>query len=609
MPFAPISTGGRGAGFMLGPEQNVFEGADRAAAATARDNYFTANPANLASYNADNSLNIRLEYADGGNAVAQFQVRNNADNAWLDNDSAIGVRGDDGTATIPGVPDGTIPMVVGGALVASSIAEAAGSVDFAKSAGFPGGSVLVEGFRISNPGGQLLLEDTTTGRTYGIPSRIYSEAGGSGTFSVDSVQPAVTVDFQPRNDETIVASEIGVTITELLSALILQWTSQASPAGSGRFYIRIHLGDSAAGPVIYNSHTPAEIAAGDVFDLNGGNTVHDTRSHPVLMAQGAQYFVRFIGVGGNFTIGGTTTTQEDVDDPTTLFDVVGQQVPAFSTTFQQFNQERVLTEDDLRTDAQVRTLAANMVLNGEHNGLTVARVGDVLNFNVTGITPPVSPDPSVSGLDIGVPTTVPIGFNFNTTRNIRFTTQGTAQITALNLVLSGADDVSLTVPASDGSHTQSITFTGANTGAAGTITAQIRGTTSGGQVIMSNTQTITIQDAEDHEQAYVWTAATQNFADQSLSDPAVLTFDVTQPGTQFSVTDLSVPDGHYINVMYPNNRPVTSIIEPPLNLESLAEFTETADVRTIGVQDFSGRSDQNNAGATVSFSANITVGG
>ena len=613
MPFPPISTGGRGAGFMLGPEQNVFTGADRAAAESARDTYFTANPSNLASYNADNSLNIRLEYSDGGDAIAQFQVRNTADSEWVDNDSAIGVRGDDGTATVAGA-DGTIPMIEGNALVASSLRETATQLEFDKNAMFPGGTISLEGFEVSNPGGQLLLRDTASNRVFGIPSRIFTEAGGSGSFTVDNIAPVVPnhVPFQSRNDELItITNEIGININELISALILEWRSAVEASAAGDFAIKIHRGTSASDPLVYSSHNASDVSEGNVFTLDGGNRIHDTRGHPLLMEAGQDYFVRFIAVGGNAVFGGTTTTQADVDDPATLFTVVGQQVPAFDTLFQQFTQLRVLTEDDLRTDEQVQDISAAMLTGGTHNGITVEYDDDagVINLSVTGTTPPVSPDPGVSGLDIGVPATVDVGFNFNTTRDIRFTTTATAQIASLTLVITGADDINLAVPSTDGSHTQSVTFTGANTGVAGTITAQIRGTTTGGQTIMSNVETVNIRAVQAHELAYVWAATTQNFAAQNLSDPAVQSFDVSQPGTQFSVADLTVPDGSYINVMYPDNRPVTSIIEPPLNLESITEFPETTGVRMIASQGYNGRSDQNNAGASVSFSANITVGG
>lgn len=101
----PILLGGGGfgdGGFTLGPAQNVFTGADRAAAESARDIYATANPSWLTTYNGDTSLNIRLEYTASGENVALYQVRNTAGDAWLDNSSAIGVRGSSGPAGATG---------------------------------------------------------------------------------------------------------------------------------------------------------------------------------------------------------------------------------------------------------------------------------------------------------------------------------------------------------------------------------------------------------------------------------------------------------------------------------------------------------------------------
>ena len=66
-------------GTSLGPEQNEFTGADRAAAETARDTYFTANPTKLQSYDADDELNIRLTFG----VLRVFQHR--VENAWVDN--------------------------------------------------------------------------------------------------------------------------------------------------------------------------------------------------------------------------------------------------------------------------------------------------------------------------------------------------------------------------------------------------------------------------------------------------------------------------------------------------------------------------------------------
>lgn len=112
--FPPADPAGTGIGFQLGPiGQNVFTGADRSAAETARDNYFTANAGNLTQYNDDTSLNIRLEYTESGNAVAQYQVRNEAGNAWVDNESFVALRGqpgNDGMANVPSLTAGQFVM-------------------------------------------------------------------------------------------------------------------------------------------------------------------------------------------------------------------------------------------------------------------------------------------------------------------------------------------------------------------------------------------------------------------------------------------------------------------------------------------------------------------
>lgn len=109
----PFPRTGGGGGFTLGPAQNVFTGANRAAAETARDNYATANPSWLASYNGDTSLNIRLEFTENSESVALYQVRNNAGDAWLDNSSSTGIQGPPGMGQIDqNIPAGTATSTI-----------------------------------------------------------------------------------------------------------------------------------------------------------------------------------------------------------------------------------------------------------------------------------------------------------------------------------------------------------------------------------------------------------------------------------------------------------------------------------------------------------------
>lgn len=87
---------GDGGGVKLGPEQNVFTGADLAAAESARDVYAGANPVWLQSYNDNVDLAIRLEYEVGGEPAVQYQSRNAAGTLWAEVESAVAIKGDTG---------------------------------------------------------------------------------------------------------------------------------------------------------------------------------------------------------------------------------------------------------------------------------------------------------------------------------------------------------------------------------------------------------------------------------------------------------------------------------------------------------------------------------
>lgn len=111
----PGAEDGGGAGFALGPPNNLFgatagdafladpgvtAAANRAAAESTRDTYFGLNPLILAQYDADSSLNIRLFYTDGGDVFVIHQIRQGS--AWRNNGSVVGIKGDPGADGTPG---------------------------------------------------------------------------------------------------------------------------------------------------------------------------------------------------------------------------------------------------------------------------------------------------------------------------------------------------------------------------------------------------------------------------------------------------------------------------------------------------------------------------
>lgn len=643
MPFPPIGTGAGGGGFTLGPTQNVFTGVNRAAAESARDTYFTANPSNLASYNNDTNLNIRLEYQESGDSVALYQVRNTAGDAWLDNSSAIGVAGPagtdgtDGTATVPNLTAGE--FVIGGqtagTLAPASVRETSDMIEFDKSAMLPGGTISLEGFEISNPGGQLLLRDTISDITYSVAGRSFDETNGSGQFNIDSIQPATTVAFQTRDDETLTSSEIGVNFTEATTAFILEWQSSAIVTGSGKFYIVIHRGTSASDPVWYRSHTPAQVAAEDVFTLDGGNTTHDTRAHPTLLVGGQQYYARFIGVGGNFTAGGTTVTQADIDAGG-IFTVVGQKVPFYNVVFQPFSQSRIALFDEkedvlgnptvegqilsstttgVRSWINVPTGGASLTVQDEGTalstaattlnfvgaGVTATGTGAVKTITISGGTTP-TPTAAVTNFSINIPSTVNTGADLNNQRTIQFTTANVATIATLRLEVVTGNNIDLTVPSSDGAHSQSVSLTGIDTSSAGTVTFQITGTTTGGDTIMSNMVSVTIRAVSADEQAYYGTRATNDFA--TVDTASLTAVDVQPPGSEYTISG-SWPATQFIGILEPTDRPISSIVETAFNQETLSSWTRTASARTINGQTYDLLIQQNN-GPSGNFEFRVT---
>ena len=573
--FSFGGTGG-GAGFEYRTPPDVFSGADRSAAETARNDFFTANPADLAEFNADTNLNIRLEYDDGGEAVATNQVRNGAGAQWNDNASFVGVRGQDGTATIPIAPAGTILMVdANGDLAASSMREVTDIIESGKSIGLPDNSINFLNLRVSASQGRFIAYDMLNEVYAMIGSRPLT-AAGTGGYTVElATARQGPVLFQPRfADNTHTTTDLGFNFTNITKAIIDNWITRGT---DGKFYIQIHDGNDATGRVIYRSHTPAQIASLDVFDLTGNDGtadfILDTSLEPAFQDTDQTIFVRLLSPDENtFTVLGTVTTPDDVNANPLGFTVVGQNVPYFGTRFWAIIDEPVVTE--------------TLLTGGENQGVTVTRneVTGVYNFSVTGVAPPVTPDPAVMGFTIDIDAPVPLNTDLNVATEIRFTTQETASITALTLTGIG-DDVSLTLPSSDGSHTQSVTLANVDTTSATTYRPQIRGTTSGGQTIMSNVVAVNVRTTQPHELAYYGIRPTDDFASVSLA--SLTSVDVQPPGSQFTIAE-SFPATEVLGILEPADRPITSVIESAFNQEIFAganqRFTVTMSARTISGQ-------------------------
>lgn len=102
---------GSGVAFALGPVDNIFgatsgdgaavplavsPAANRAAAVTVRNNYFTANPANLAQYDAEPRIGIYLYFTSGSDTLIETQSRIGGE--WRTRSGVVAVPGEPGQA-------------------------------------------------------------------------------------------------------------------------------------------------------------------------------------------------------------------------------------------------------------------------------------------------------------------------------------------------------------------------------------------------------------------------------------------------------------------------------------------------------------------------------
>lgn len=252
----------------------------------------------------------------------------------------------------------------------------------------------------------------------------------------------------------------------------------------------------------------------------------------------------------------------------------------------------------------IEDTVAAMFTGGFHNGITYTYddANGVINSTVVGTTPPIAPGADVSGFTIDIPSAVRLNTDLNTARTVTFTVRDVANINSLTLNISDGDNKSLTVPANDGTVTQTVTLTSVNTASAGTLTFQIRGVTTGGSTIMSNTVSVVVRDVVADEQAYYGTSATNN---PDTIDTATLTaVDVTPPGRTYDI-ELSVNSGEFLIILEPADRPITSIFDRRIMEEGITAFTKTDSVRNINSQAFNSYVLTNN-GATSTFSLRVT---
>ena len=356
--YPPVRGGAGGQSFTLGPEQNIFSGADRAAAEASRDAYAGANPGWLAVYDDpvnQGFLNIRLDYAEAGDPVAQYQTRDGVD--WRDNQSAIGVKGDEGPAGATGnsyffksiaardefFSTGTNSQLLENGLpctVNDQSEEAVYSYSWegmdapatydpsfwrAASLGTkPGSLYLGEGGSRLSAGNRVLNFTDPEGDEYFFPASLFNSSGTDRPFCITLANEQTAI-LNSVSDQTLASPQSlafgGAIAPSRTSAFVV------IPKASGNLRVRSFYGSDDTGPVIVDNDYTIQPS-----DVDNPTTL--VIPNPLLIAPGDQQFVLFEGVD---LAGGLQTT-----GPFT-----GQVVIYLESTFALGDVKTLATEDQL----------------------------------------------------------------------------------------------------------------------------------------------------------------------------------------------------------------------------------------------------------------------
>lgn len=510
----------------------------------------------------------------------------------------------DGSGLFPSVAAGRLLTVDGtGAPVQSSMAEITDRITSDKQIEVPGGGgFILSNWDVSAQGAIIGFEELASQTMY-LPVASRLETGGATRPFVELLGASGNTTSPSNTSEEFASAsdthqfQIRTSERALVSSYTFERPAGAANAIECNLIIRLNSHSDANPLVDYERDHPQS----ETFTLGPGQTTI-TLPSPGFFPADTDLFVTLVSnFGDNLRLLGQTI---DVDPggPTN-----NQPVPFFTTA------RRVSVSTDLAYLSETRTLeqfqdtVAAMFTGGTHNGITATYddVNGVVDLAVTGTTPPLSTEGSVSAFSIDVPSTVNVGTDLNTARTVRFTTTNTSDIASLELVVTTGTNQTITVPASDGAHSQSVTLAGISTAAAGTVTFQIRGTRTGGQAIMSNVQTVTIRAVSADEQAYYGVRSTNDFATVNVA--SLTAVDVQPPGSQYTISG-SWPATEFVGILEPTDRPITSIVETAFNQETLSTWTRTSNARTINGQTYDLLVQQNNSGVTGTFEFRVTHG-
>ena len=547
--------------FTLGPTQNIFDGATRASAETARDQYATNNPTWLPQYDADSQIGIYLTFVENGEDTVVSQVRVNS--AWRDVQTVVAIQGTPGpAASFSGVSENNIPAIGPSPSFApfdSGLSiDAVGNFVAVRKIEIPSASIRFdELLEISEGSGDLIVNNRLTGEIAEIVSVRSRDDAVSGRPTIFS-HLEVENDFiiQGVDTDTITSNPLSFQYTTQLNAQTNAIKLRTASAMSNG---RLRIVDNATGIAIKHLPDKATWDSGTGgVDLRAGENIIN------LMSEAADDPVNGIFNIGitpfRFRAGRVLDIEVRADTMAVLGTTSPTPFPYFVAVVQRSADKQVALFEDVQ---RVRT--------------------HVFNFAI----PTLPSRVSLTGDLIA-----------SYTANYEVTNSNLMSIFNLVIQAVGGDgnmvQKSLTsIPTVDGPQSFIFDITSGDwavlsSGGPTSITFTLSGTDSHSNVFTSNTLTVERRNLSANEFYYHGLmSSSDTSATVVLGNLGSTELSAGQHTFEFSVGP--AVGGETVILLYPTSKPVTSIINTQSNNEVIQEFTLESDVRNDPGENYSSR--------------------
>jgi len=201
---------------------------------------------------------------------------------------------------------------------------------------------------------------------------------------------------------------------------------------------------------------------------------------------------------------------------------------------------------------------------------TLQELAQAVDDLATGSTPNPT-NPSVHNFAINIPSRVDLNTDLNNERTLTYSISNRDLIQSLELIVTGGDNKTLTIPTADGAQTQSVILTGIDTSSNTTLSFQLRITDTDGQTHNSNTRSVSVRDLIPAEQLQYGFSQTATPTPQEISAGTEIEADT---GTTFEI-QTTPPVGEYLFIRVPSDHDIRSISTLGINVRSA--FVRTVD--------------------------------